>query len=193
MLTIGKRIKEAIDYMDKGEIEQALTPICIAIDMTAQLYYSKTKASNKDYKNYVKEYLWLITYMGLPGILSNSIKIPFKHPNVKLDTDGFCSLEEIIYHVIRCGLVHSNGIDSKIEWNKIISLGLSQNGNLFLSDKLIWGLIGSIIFSEVNANENIDEYYWISIADFKFFINDIWGRIDIPKKIIKMYTSIDIK
>ena len=192
MLTVGDRVHEAINYMDKGQIELALTPTCIAIDMTAQLYYKKIKSSNKDYKNFIKKHLWLITYMGLPGIYSNSIKISFKHPDIMLDQDGFCSIEDIIYHVIRCGLIHSNGIDSKIEWNRIITLGNCQNGNLLLSDNLIWGLIGSIVFSEVNSNEKTGELCWISIADFKFFINDIWGRIDIPKKVIKMYTGIEI-
>ena len=193
MLTVGDRVQEAIDYMDKGKIEHALTPACIAIDMTAQLYYKKEKSSKVDYKNFIKEYLWLITYMGLPGIFSNSLKIQFNHPNIKLDQDGFCSIEDIIYHVIRCGLVHSDGIDSKIEWNKIITLGNGRNGNLLLSDNLIWGIIGSIVFSEVNANEKVGEFCWISIADFKFFINDIWGRIDIPKKVIKMHNKIEIE
>jgi hypothetical protein len=192
MVTIGDRIQEAIDYMDKGKIELALTPTCIALDITAQEYYLKNKSSGKNYKNFIQEYLWLITYMGLPGVLSNSLKIPFKHSDVKLDQDGFCSLEEIIYHVIRCGLIHGNGIDPKIEWNKIITLGLTQNGNLLLSDKLIWGLIGSIVFSEVNSNQKTGDFCWISIADFKFFINDIWGRIHIPKKIVKMYIGIEV-
>ena len=193
MITIGYRIKEAIDYMDQGKIELALTPTCIALDMTAQSYYAKQNSSKKDYKNYVKEYFWLITYMGLPGILSNSLKIPFIHPNVALDADGFCSLEEIIYHVIRCGLVHSTGVDPKIKWNNVISLGLDESGNLLLSSKLIWGLIGSVIFSDINNNQKIDDIYWISIADFKYFINDAWGKSNIPKKIVKIYTGIDIK
>ncbi len=140
----------------------------------------------------MKEYLWLITYMGLPGILSNSLKIPFKHPDIK-DKDGFCSLEEIIYHVIRCGLAHGKGVDPKIKWNKIISLGIDENGNLILSDNLIWGLLGSVIFSEVNSKEKIDEFYWIRIADFKMFIVDAWGRMDIAKKVVKYYTGIEIK
>jgi hypothetical protein len=193
MITIGERIVEAIDYMEREKIELALTPTCIALDMTSQIYFSKKKSSNKDYKAYIKKYFWLITYMGLPGILSNALKIPFTHKNIKLDADGFCPLEEIIYHVVRCGLIHSNGLDSKIKWNNVISLGLDEQGNLVLSKNLIWGLIGSIIFSEVNVNEKIADTYWISVADFKYFINDAWGKINIPKKIIKIYTGIEIK
>ena len=45
MITIGYRIKEAIDYMDQGKIELALTPTCIALDMTAQSYYAKQNSS----------------------------------------------------------------------------------------------------------------------------------------------------
>jgi hypothetical protein len=193
MIKIGDRVKEAIDHMDKGEIELALTPACIALDMTSQRYYAKNKSSNKDYKNFVKENLWLITYMGLPGILSNSLKLPFVHQDIKRsDNDGFCTVEDIIYHAIRCGLVHSDGVDPKIKWNNIISLGTDENGYLLLSSNLIWGLIGSIIFSDVNSGERIGDTYWIKIADFKYFINDAWGKSDIPQKVVKMYTGVTI-
>ena len=192
MITIGDRVKEAIDYMDQRKVEYALTPACIAIDMTSQKYFSKNRSAAKDYKNFLRDYLWLITYIGLPGIVSNGLKVRFSHPDVKSDSEGFCTIEEIIYHVVRCGLVHSSGVDSKIIWNTNISIGTDDAGNLHISNKLIWGLLGVVIFCEVNNDEKIDDMYWLSVADFKNFICDLWGRIDIPKKIIKMYGNISI-
>jgi hypothetical protein len=40
-ITIGERVQAAIDYMEKGEVELALSDICIAIDITSQKYYGQ--------------------------------------------------------------------------------------------------------------------------------------------------------
>lgn len=63
MITIGDRVKEAIDYMNKGQIEHALTPTCIALDLTAQKVAGKDRSNHQDYKKFISDYMWLITYM----------------------------------------------------------------------------------------------------------------------------------
>ncbi|HEY0829206.1 MAG TPA: hypothetical protein VGE40_13990 [Bacilli bacterium] len=192
MISVGERIRESIDYMDQGRIEAALTPACIAIDITAQKYFSKPKTTKNDYKQFLVEHMWLITYMGLPGVVAESIKVRFSHKDIINDQDGYCTLEQIIYHVVRCNLVHSTGIDDRIVWNNHIVLGNDAEGRLIVSSKLIWGLIGAVVFCEANRDENINEMYWLSVHDFKFFINDVWGRIDIPRRILKMNGAFTI-
>jgi len=186
MVTIGDRIKEAIDYMSKGQIEHALTPICIALDLTAKKYAGKTKSSKSDYKKFISDYMWLISCMGLPGLITESIRIPFDHPDIKRDNRGFCGIEDIIYHVIRCELIHSTGPDTKIKWSDSIILKGDEPGSLTLSNKFPWGLVGAIIFCPANKDESIDEYYWIQINDFKFFIQEVWGREDLAQRVIRM-------
>ena len=188
MLTIGDHIKEAIDYMDKGKLENALLSTCIAIDLTAQKITGK-QSSRTDYKKFISDYMWLITYIGLPGIMAGGIKIPFKHHDIKPDVDGYCGIEDIVYHVIRCSLVHSTGLDSKIVWCENTIIGNDRNGNLEISNKFIWGLIGAIIFCPKNKEEKIPETYWIRINDFKWFIQELWGRIDLIKRIITINSN----
>ena len=193
MINIGDRLKEAIDYMDrKSPIEYALTPTCIALDLTAKKVARKDKSSRSDYKDFISDYMWLITYMGLPGILAGQIKIKFSHPDIKNDSKGYCGIEDIVYHVIRCGLIHSTGLDSRIRWEEGTVLGTDNSGILTLSSKFIWGLIGAIVFCPQNRDEKIGKTYWISIGDFKFFIQEVWGRVDLAKQVISMNSKSHI-
>ena len=178
--------------MNKGQIEHALTPTCIALDLTAKKVAGKDRSAKSDYKNFVSSYMWLITYMGLPNVMANAVKVTFSHPDIKNDTSGCCGIEDIVYHVMRCGLLHSTGLDSKIQWSEDVILGTDASGNLTISNKFIWGLIGSIVFCPENKSESIDETYWISIDNFKFFIQEVWGRVDLAKRVITMNNGIKL-
>ncbi len=192
MVSIGRRVQEAIDYMNKGEIGLALTAACIALDVTSQRYAGTSRSSRKVYKQFVKDYLWLITYIGFPGLMATTVRVPFTHPDITPDASRTVGVEDIIYHIIRCSLVHSDEKATKVVWNKVIALGLDQNGNLVLSESLLWGLLGAVILSPVNKAEKLPDNYWFSIAGFKMFISELWGRIDIAKRVIKINTGIDV-
>jgi len=192
MVSVGRRVQEAIDHMGKREIALALTPACIALDVTAQRYAGVKRSSRTTFKKFVQDYLWLITYMGFPGLMATTVRVPFTHPDVKPDAAGTVGVEDIIYHIIRCSLVHSDEAAMKVVWNKAIALGLDSSGNLVLSENLIWGLLGAVIFCPTNKAETVPDTYWISIADFKNFISELWGRVDLAKRVVKMYTGVDI-
>jgi hypothetical protein len=192
MIAVGRRVQESIDHMGKGEIALALTPACIALDVTSQRHAGTTHSSRTTFKRYVKEYLWLITYMGFPGLMASTVRVPFSHPDVKPDAAGAVGVEDIIYHVIRCSLVHSDDTAAKIKWNRSIALGLDQAGNLVLNQSLVWGLLGAVVFSPTNKAEKVPDEYWLMVGDFKMFISELWGRVDLAKRIVKFYTGVDI-
>lgn len=193
MISVGERIKEAIDHMDRGDYALALTPVCIALDITSQRHFSKNRSSRSTYKRFVQENLWLISYIGFPGLMATSIRIPFSHPEAKPDSAGNIGLEDVIYHVIRCSLIHSDDTSAKVNWNNAISLDIDpSSGNLILNPQLIWGLVGAVVFCPANKAEVIPNQYWLTIADFKMFASELWGRIDIAKRIVKLYTGITI-
>lgn len=188
MVTVGDRIKEAIDDINQEKLELALSHVCIAIDITARKLSGAEKSKKTDYKKFLLEYMWLITYMGIPGLMAPGISFNFKHKDIKSDAEGRCGIEDVIYHVIRCGLIHSTGADSKIVWSHDINI--SDGKNLVLPDNLIWGLIGAVVFCPANKDELIPEIYWISIDGFKFFIQEIWGRVDLAQRVIKLNFKI---
>lgn len=103
------------------------------------------------------------------------------------------SIEDIIYHVIRCSFIHSDEKDLKIIWSNSISFGLDQKGNLILNSKFfIWGLISAVVFSPTNKTESIPNEYWLQIGTFKMFISELWGRIDLAKRFVVFHTGVDI-
>ncbi|MCM3876379.1 MAG: hypothetical protein NEA02_08165, partial [Thermoanaerobaculia bacterium] len=111
-----------------------------------------------------------------------SVRIPFSHPRVRPDAAGTVGIEDVVTHVVRDSLVR----------NTPIPFGPDPSGNPVPGRDLVWGLIASVVFAPVNAGESIPDNYWISVADFKMFISEVWGRIDIPKRVIRFYTGVTI-
>lgn len=144
--------------MDRGQVALALSPACIALDVSSQRYAGASSSSESVWRSFVRDYLWLIAYVGFPDLRSSS---------------GRIGIEDVITHVVSGSLMH-------------------EDGNSMLSRDLVWGLIASVVFAPVNARESIPDNYWISVADFKMFVSEVWGRIDIPKRVIKLYTGVTI-
>lgn len=191
-VTVGDRIQSVITHMEKGEIELALSDVCIALDITAQKYYNETKSSAKVYKRFLAEHMDVILATTNPSIVSKSIKLPFTHPDIYSDKDGYSTLEQIIYHVVRCGLVHGTGESNKIIWNNQIMLFVSQEGELYLPPTLIWGLAICVIACPVNSDQHVMDTAWVSAASFKYLINDLWGKIGSVKLMIKSFYNVDL-
>lgn len=192
-ISVGERIQSMIDHMTKGEIELALSDVCIAVDVTSQKYYNEQVSSATCYKRFLKENIWIIVATGMGSLISEAIKLPFTHKDIKSDGDGYCTLEQIIYHVMRCGLIHGTGENSKIVWNDKIPLAIDKDENLNISPSFIWGLALCVIVSPVNADELVGDYCWISMATFKYLINDLWGKRDSVKKMIKSQYNVTIQ
>lgn len=191
-VSVGQRVQSMINHMEKGEIELGLSDICIAIDITAQKYYNESHSSASCYKRFIKENIWMILVTGMGSLITETIKLPFVHKEIKSDDEGYCTLEQIIYYVMRCGLIHGTGEDSKIVWNNKISLAIDENQYLNISPSFIWGLALCVIACPVNANERVDDCCWISTATFKYLINDLWGKRDSVKTMIKSQYSVII-
>lgn len=192
-VTVGDRVQSMIDHMEKGELDLALSDICIALDITSQKYYGMTKSSRTTYKEFLKENIWMIVATGMGSLIVESIKLPFQHTDIKYDADGYCTLEQIIYHVMRCGLVHGTGENNKIIWNNLIPLGIDEAGNLQLSPSFIWGLALAVIVSEVNKDERVKDTCWISTMTFKYLINDLWGKRENVKTMLKSAYGVEIE
>lgn len=192
-VSVGQRVQSMIDHVSKGEVELALSDICIAIDITSQKYYNESASSASCYKRFLKENMWMIVVTGMGSLITESVKLPFTHKDIKSDSEGYCTLEQIIYHVMRCGLIHGTGEESKIIWNSNVPLAIDKDQNLNISPSFIWGLALCVITCPVNINERVGDYCWISMATFKYLINDLWGKRDSVKKMIKSQYNVTIK
>lgn len=156
-VSVGQRVQSMIDHMSKDEVELALSDICIAIDITSQKYYNELSSSASCYKRFLKENMWMIVVTGMGSLITEAVKLPFTHKDIKSDSEGYCTLEQIIYHVMRCGLIHGTGEESKIVWNSSVPLAIDKDQNLNISPSFIWGLALCVITCPVNIHERVGE------------------------------------
>lgn len=125
--------------------EESLCLVCSTIDAVAAQCYPNKKVTER-YKAFLKDHFRIITNVGFPGISADSIriKVNVQVENLKRDHDGYVSMEQIIYHVLRCGLVHRCNIDSTIEFTNQTIIGDWNADKFYIPRTLIWGLIAAV-------------------------------------------------
>lgn len=172
-MSIGKRISETIEKMDSLDFEGALFAICAAIDATAQ---KELNIRGRDaYKTFIHQNLGLITDIAFGGKKVLNINLKYEHPKIKKTTDGLCSLQDIIYHAVRCGLYHAAKIPDDIKFTPEQKIKV-ENNNLILPASLICGFVVAVIISPANKNENASKNEILNLHNFQIPINKLWGR-----------------
>lgn len=176
MITIGQRVQLAIDDAGQGRFELALQHAAIAIDITAKRRYKSTKSSKSNYKRLLRDYSWLIELMAFGGINLDESKFG----NFPIDGNPEPTFQDLIYHVIRCNLVHDEGVPDSFEFTDSDTITL-QKGHLVFPKKLIWGLLAVVVFCPCNSDEKTADGYWLSIFENHFVINDFWGQESVAR------------
>lgn len=112
-VSIAKRVAEAVEKMAQDDVEGALLPISAAIDATATKHFNR--GGRDSYKRFLHENLGLITKIAFgPSVLNINLK--YDHPDIETGPDGLCTIEQILYHVIRCGLAHNADLPSTLKF-----------------------------------------------------------------------------
>lgn len=187
MPTLGERVKYTIDHMGHGETHAALEHACNALDVTSQRYYGQKNSSRLYFKKIIKEYSWLIEFMSLGGInieestfenfpITEGMRQPILKP----------TFSDLMYHVVRCGLVHSDSLSEGFSFHK--------SGNIILAEKkitfpetVVWAILSITIFCPVNKNETTAPDYWIGFHKNQLVINDFWRNEDIARHLVSRY------
>ena len=126
--------------------EQALCLACMAVDATAAQAYPNIKQNGIRYKQFIDEHFRTITEYGFPGISADTILIKVNTPIKKLipDADGYVSMTNIIYHALRCDLVHNCSIHNTITFTEHTIIGNWEEDKFYLPKALINGLFAAI-------------------------------------------------
>lgn len=174
-VSIGKRISEAFDRLVEADFEGAAIPVSIAVDATASRCYPAAK-NNVAYKEWIRTNLSLITRVGMGNVsITNSWNFLYNHPDLKPDANGLCTLEQILYHVVRCGIVHDAQLPPNLRFGPPGTTTL-QNGTLTLSSGVLVGMIYAVVVSPVNASEQSPKDSQIQWIDGRALrVNDLWG------------------
>lgn len=125
--------------------DEALCLVCSAIDACAAEKYPLLSATER-YKKFLSHHFRTISKFGFPGIEASAIKIKLncQVESLRPDKNGYVDITQIIYHTIRCGLVHNCAIDSSIIFVNQTIIGDYKQNRFYLPQSLIRGLIAAI-------------------------------------------------
>lgn len=171
-MSIAKRVAETVERMAQNDAEAALLPISTAIDATATKHFKCR--GRKSYKDFIHENLGLITKVGFGPTILN-INLRYNHPDLKASPNGLCTIQDILYHVVRCGLAHAAELPSTLKFvdEKKIQV---ESGQLVLPASLIFGLVAAVVVCPENYDQKIASNYVLNTRGFRIVLNDWWGR-----------------
>jgi hypothetical protein len=128
--------------------------------------------------------LAITSFMGLPRALPMPLDVDFKLKGI---VHGFHinGAEELILHFVRqTAAMGRTPAQFKFHSGSAIEIRANQ---IYIPATLIGGLVGIVIFQPANKNQTVPEKYWINVSDFKMFVSEFWGRIDLAERIMNFY------
>lgn len=184
MKQVGELMQEAIEALENGATDQAFAGTCAALAETLKKSLAKEDLTGSDYQNFIKHHWRLLTFMGLPHALPMPLAVEFNLMKL-VRGSSLRSAEELILHLIR-QTVASGKLPPQFKFHpgNTFEVGSDQ---ILIPATLAGGLVGIVIFQPVNKGETIPDKYWLNISDFKMFVSELWGRIDLAERVMSFY------
>ena len=189
MKSNGELVKTAIDLMEDGFYADAFVIVCASLKATLQKSFGNEALTLSDYKKFIDDNWNLISFMCLPNVKTQFLEKHFMIKEISLNPNRDFTIREIVVFLIiqtlKIGRLPAGiAFSSRIDFDK-------KDEKLFVPSTLVSGLLGLIIVHPVNENETLPDNYWINISDFKMFISELWGRIDVAERVLKFYREKD--
>lgn len=185
-MSVGERIQSAIAAIERCAVNDALIQVSIAIDATAA---RETGVGGRtSYKDFIHRNMDVITKTGFgPGSIL-SLHVVLDHPGIKPASDGTCALHDVLYHAVRCALLHEATLPQNLRFETESRIWY-DNGVLVLPLGLVLGLIIGVITSKANACERVASPCTFNLGECRLPINALWGRKD---EVMWLLRSLDM-
>lgn len=177
-MSIAKRVEDAIEKLTSEDADGALIPCSIAIDATAQKIYGKPGRGS--FKGFIRDNMKLITRIAFNGttIENLNLNVPQRvleaTPEMKTNSDGLCGVDEILYHVVRCGLLHQATLPQGFHIHFQDRGGIKvENDHLEISGSIILGLLIAVVCSSVNNHERPTKPIALNMSSYDVPINKL--------------------
>jgi hypothetical protein len=165
---------DALERIAQRRPEGALRDICGAIEGTLK---KGGLGGREKYKAWVASNLDLILVVGFPGLKTASMRIAYSHPDLPPTIPpNTPSLEEIIYHVVRCELYHKGGLPSDIEFSDGIIAGGGLGRSMTIPADFVLGLILGVLISPENSAERMRNEPVLWCNGIPLHLNSFWGK-----------------
>jgi hypothetical protein len=144
-MSIRSFVSASEKLYELGFHEESLCLACIAVDAVASIQYPKEKCGTR-YKKFIEDQFRIISETGFSGILCGKIliKVNTTVDNLKPDENGYVCMEQIIYHMLRCGLVHNCEIEKSIVFTDDTLVGDWNEGKFLLPKAIVKGLVAAV-------------------------------------------------
>jgi hypothetical protein len=171
-VSIGKQVSEAIDKMQVGDTEGALHALCSAIDATATQEYGKR--GKESFKQFIHSNFGLISSVALgPQVLN--LNLEYSHPDLPPSADGKHSIQDILYHAVRCELYHTTDLPTNIRFVDKKQIACDKGG-IVLPASFLYGLIMAVVAAPSNSSVSSPKPNVFNIGDLALPISKLWGR-----------------
>ncbi len=178
-MSIGTFISSSLNLLREGKYDVALSLACSAVDATSAKLFPDAKYNNVRYKSFLKRNMRIVTTFGMPGLSAGGVRIKcINIPDLKTDDENMAGLEDIIYHIIRCGLIHQCEIENRIEFTERTMLGDFES-KFRIPHAIIFGLIMAVILSKENASEEMQDFHEIQFNGKHIGLNSLWGKVEV--------------
>lgn len=181
-MDVGKSVAKAIDDATAGDLESAMLHACNAVDGTAKKALPNILSSNERFTTFLRDNYLTLGVMGMPGINITDTRFPVTVQKPKAP-GGKPDLADVIYGIHRCTHGHGEALPNGFELHPDsagppeLTTVSAQRGQLQLSDRIIFGLLGVAVFAPQNIGQNTPPGYFLTLgAGHKFVINEWWGR-----------------
>ena len=99
-------------------------------------------------------------------------------------------MDEILYHVVRCSLLHEAELGPILrfeEGNSFFMDGQTQ----VLPSCLINGLLISVVAAPVNVGERVDDNYVLNLRGYLAPLNLFWGKRDETTSLLEAIVAVE--
>jgi len=187
--TIGKRIDKAMEQLSFNDLEDAMLHACIAAGATSRREYRDVRRDNEAYKRFLSkniQLIFLVATCGQVRVSTPSIRFRVKDDAVRTDARGLAPLESILYHMVRCSLIHNSVMPKDFALTsrdlKGWRISRPENGPLTMPWQLIVGLVLAVVGSPQNAYERAKGTWSVQGTG----LNQLWGQ---KRKILELFVD----
>ena len=187
METIGEIVQKSVDLLERGLYDKSFAVACIAASETIKKAHKKDDLILFDYKSFIDEHWDLLVFMSFPQTKSPFLEVQFVIKEISLNPRRDYTIKEIVVYLLTYAL-RNQRMPSDIRFFAGNDFE-KRNNTLFIPHSLISGLLDLVVVHPVNKDETIPDKYWLNISDFKMFVSELWGRIDIAERVRKFYLT----
>jgi hypothetical protein len=183
--TVGTFVQRAIDMRERGLFEKAFLAAAEALRLTIRKVTGKDELTLVDYKSFIDEHWELIEFMSFPNAKSPYLDVRYVIKEISANPRRTYTLKEVTVF-LTTWMLRQKRMPDGMKFHAPDGF-VAEDDKLFVPASMIGGMVCMVIVTPENKGESLPDEYWTHISDFKMFVSEYWGRIDLAKRILEYY------